>query len=221
MVVLSGSDLNWSGAGRFTYFEETARFNGTFVARRYGAETPGEGYIGVMLDGRIELDVPDFLRGDFNDNLELDQDDIDALAGEIQAGTYWRPYDLNGDGAVDLADHRLWVKELKQTWFGDADLNGAFDSQDLVRVFQAGEYEDAIDGNSSWTTGDWTADGEFDSRDIVLAFQDGGYETLVPGCARRCLNRVAGSRSPWHLPRCRRVTARVVPAHVASAEDCT
>ncbi|MEZ6119986.1 MAG: hypothetical protein R3C28_25910 [Pirellulaceae bacterium] len=46
----------------------------------------------------------------------------------------------------------------------------------MVNVFVAGEYEDAIDGNSTWATGDWSGNGEFDSADLVLAFQDGGYE---------------------------------------------
>ncbi|MEZ6117509.1 MAG: hypothetical protein R3C28_13185 [Pirellulaceae bacterium] len=46
----------------------------------------------------------------------------------------------------------------------------------MVTVFVAGEYEDAIEGNSTWATGDWSSNGEFDSADLVLAFQDGGYE---------------------------------------------
>ena len=50
------------------------------------------------------------------------------------------------------------------------------DSSDLVRVFQAGEYEDQIEGNSSFGTGDWNGDGEFDSSDLVMAFQAGHYE---------------------------------------------
>ena len=31
---------------------------------------------------------------------------------------------------------------------GDASGDGRFDSEDMVQVFQIGEYEDAIDGNS-------------------------------------------------------------------------
>ncbi|MCA9215162.1 MAG: PEP-CTERM sorting domain-containing protein [Planctomycetales bacterium] len=62
------------------------------------------------------------------------------------------------------------------TWFGDSNLDGVFNTSDLVTVFQEGQYEDGIDGNSSWTTGDWNGDGEFDTGDLVLAFQDGGFE---------------------------------------------
>jgi hypothetical protein len=59
---------------------------------------------------------------------------------------------------------------------GDANIDGAFNSGDLVHVFQVGEYEDNIAGNSTWSDGDWTSDHEFDSSDLVAAFQAGQYE---------------------------------------------
>ena len=62
---------------------------------------------------------------------------------------------------------------------GDSDRDGDFDSSDLVLVFQAGQYEDDIEQNSSWTTGDWNGDREFDSADIVCAFQYGAYEVAA------------------------------------------
>ena len=58
---------------------------------------------------------------------------------------------------------------------GDANGDGIFNSADLTLVFQAGEYEDVIDGNSTFTEGDWNADGDFSSEDLVLAFIVGGY----------------------------------------------
>ena len=42
------------------------------------------------------------------------------------------------------------VQTVLQTDSGDADLNGVFDSSDLVLIFLAGEYEDTIPGNSGW-----------------------------------------------------------------------
>ena len=50
-------------------------------------------------------------------------------------------FDLNSDGSVDHEDHRIWVKDLKHTWFGDANLDGEFNSSDMVQVFAAGKYE--------------------------------------------------------------------------------
>jgi hypothetical protein len=58
-------------------------------------------------------------------------------------------------------------------------VDGLFDSTDLVQVFQRGEFEDALAGNSSWADGDWTGDGECDSGDLVAAFQRGGYEAAL------------------------------------------
>ena len=56
-LVLVGSDLGWSGSGTFHYFEETTGLNGVFVSARYGGETPGENFDGVLLDtSRIEFD---------------------------------------------------------------------------------------------------------------------------------------------------------------------
>lgn len=60
---------------------------------------------------------------------------------------------------------------------GDANLDGSFDSADLVHLFQLGEYEDSLAGNSSKATGDFDGNGEFETSDLVLAFQQGTYET--------------------------------------------
>ena len=58
---------------------------------------------------------------------------------------------------------------------GDANRDGTFNSGDLVAVFQIGEYEDNVAGNSTWEDGDWDGDGDFSTADIVLAFQFGAY----------------------------------------------
>ena len=113
--------------------------------------------------------------GDFNVDGLLDASDIDRLSKAIRVGRDGS-YDVNADKVLDQRDRTYWVHEFKQTWFGDANLDGTFSSDDLVTVFQAGEYEDAFSMNSTWVTGDWNGDGEFDSGDFVTAFQDGGYE---------------------------------------------
>ena len=55
-------------------------------------------------------------------------------------------------------------------------MDGEFNSRDLVLIFQAGEFEDEVIGNSTWATGDWDGNGDFNSGDFVVAFQAGGYE---------------------------------------------
>ena len=63
------------------------------------------------------------------------------------------------------------------TVIGDSNFDFVFDSKDLVRMLQAGQYEDEIFGNSSWESGDWNGDGDVTSEDIVAAFTAGNYVT--------------------------------------------
>ena len=114
--------------------------------------------------------------GDFDSDGDFDAADIDALTTAIRDGVTSARFDLNNDGIVNTADRTGWVVDVKQTWFGDANLDGEFNSGDFVQVFSAGEYEDAVDGNSTWATGDWNGDGDFNSGDFVVAFGDGGFE---------------------------------------------
>ena len=58
---------------------------------------------------------------------------------------------------------------------GDVNLDGVFDSTDLIRIFEAAAYEDDVSGNSTWSTGDFNCDGEFDSSDLVVAFEAATY----------------------------------------------
>jgi hypothetical protein len=114
--------------------------------------------------------------GDYDGNGVLDAADIDALSAEVRSSTNLAKFDLNADSLVNQEDRRVWVDELRKTYFGDSDLNGEFNSRDLVFVFQAGQYEDGAAGNSNWATGDWNGSGDFESGDFVMAFQAGGYE---------------------------------------------
>lgn len=112
--------------------------------------------------------------GDFDRDGSLDVSDINQLSvGIAKQNTN---FDINRDGSVDQSDLTAWVHELKGTWIGDSNLDGEFNSGDLVHVFQAGHYEDDIGMNSGWAEGDWNGDGDFDTADLVFAFQDGGYE---------------------------------------------
>ena len=119
-----------------------------------------------------------FLRaGDINASGFADIADMDLLTTALRIGSQKEIYDLNLDGQVDQQDRTTWVHDVKQTWFGDANLDGYFDSADLTRVFQSAEYEDGIALNSGWADGDWNGDGDFDSSDMIVAFRDGGYES--------------------------------------------
>jgi hypothetical protein len=114
--------------------------------------------------------------GDFDGNGILDAADIDALTAEVKAGTNNASFDLNKDGSVNQEDRRVWVEDIRNTYFGDSNLDGEFSSSDFVTVFVPGEYEDGVEGNSTWASGDWNGDCEFSSSDFVAAFQGQGYE---------------------------------------------
>ena len=114
--------------------------------------------------------------GDFNSDGILGIDDLDQLSVNIAAGNTDAMYDLDRSGVVNLDDRQYWVTDLKKTWIGDTNLDGAFNSNDLIAIFAAGEYEDGLTQNSTWSTGDWNGDREVDSGDIIAAFSDGGYE---------------------------------------------
>jgi hypothetical protein len=116
------------------------------------------------------------LLGDFNDNGDLDAGDLDLLAAQQQSATPDSAFDLSGDSLVNLDDRILWVTsaDYKHTWMGDADLNGEFNSSDLVSVLASGTYE--ADVPATWSTGDFDGDGRANSGDLVAALADGGYE---------------------------------------------
>ena len=116
------------------------------------------------------------LDGDFDANGSLELADLDQLYAVIRLGNHDLGFDLDGDAKVNDQDLFTWIRELKKTWIGDANLDGEFSSSDLVSLFAAAQFEDDLPMNSTWATGDFNGDGEFDSSDFVVAFADGGYE---------------------------------------------
>jgi hypothetical protein len=116
---------------------------------------------------------------DYNTSGDWDAADIDELSAAVRGNSTDSKYDVNGDQTVNADDRAAWISDVRRTCIGDSNLDGAFTSSDLVAVFTAGQYEDAIAGNSTWATGDWDGDAEFSSADFVKAFQAGCYE-LTP-----------------------------------------
>ncbi len=114
--------------------------------------------------------------GDFDGN-GLGISDLDALMNSARQKSTDPIYNLNSELAVNEADVAVWIKKLKKTWFGDANLDGEFESGDLVLAFSQGTYNDDLPSNATWASGDWNVDGDFDSADLIVAFQDGGYGT--------------------------------------------
>lgn len=124
--------------------------------------------------------------GDYNEDGVLNAADIDLQTAEMKkdpADQDLAKFDHNSDGVVNVGaagtdtskwgDRLIWIRDLRKTSVGDSNLDGAFDSGDLVAVFTGGEYDTGE--MAGWALGDWNGDMVFDSGDLVFAFTDGGY----------------------------------------------
>lgn len=120
--------------------------------------------------------LPQGEEADFDGDGELTEVDINMLTAVVQSSIENSKFDLNGDRRVDTEDRRIWVEEKKRTYFGDANLDGEFNSSDLVVLFQGGYYEHPEKGRALWHDGDFNGDGVFNTQDFVLAMSSGGYE---------------------------------------------
>lgn len=115
------------------------------------------------------------LPGDFNADGQVDVTDLEELNEVVKEGSNDRKFDVNFDLNVDFNDVMSWIKCSKGTCIGDVNLDGTFDSGDLVELFTEGIYE--TDGSATWTSGDWNGDCKFDSSDLLVAFQEGCYDS--------------------------------------------
>lgn len=136
-------------------------------------------------DSKIAMYLNQSLPGDFDADGNLDAADVDLLCAAIQSGNSDAIFDLNADGQVSRSDMDVMINDLLQTSYGDANLDGVFDSRDLVTIFQAGKYEEGVPGNARWVEGDWNCDGQFTTADLVLAFENGGYVAGATAGARK------------------------------------
>ncbi len=100
--------------------------------------------------------------------------DIDVIHDAIAADATDAIFDLNRDSAVDAADG-AFLLDYCRTLAGDANLDGRFDTTDLLAVFTAGRFENGE--TASWHDGDWNFDGLFDSNDLLDGLKQGGYES--------------------------------------------
>ncbi len=89
--------------------------------------------------------------------------------------------DYDNDGDDDIATFgsggRNVLFESRRS--GDSNNDELVNSQDLIHVFQFGEYEDDVRRNSTFETGDWNGDQEFDSGDFVYLFSAKTYEAAA------------------------------------------
>ena len=181
--------VNSSDVGKELILELDHRENGTMLDALLfidvesglpptdGNGPDGDGFFGIgdAVDAEFGLmNLGMGVDGDYDGDQLLTAADLDLQAIQIVDDPGDLAYDLNGDDEVDFGDREVWVNDLKNTWIGDANLNGEFNSGDMVQVFSRGKYEKQE--TAGWEEGDWNGDRVFGSSDMVAAFVAGGYE---------------------------------------------
>jgi sugar lactone lactonase YvrE len=139
-------------------------------------ESPRE-IAGVIIHQNIT--PTEVVPGDINQDGSLDVVDVDQFCLALFSGEVDSRLDVSGDQQVTLADFEYLVEQLAHLKYGDANLDGDFDSSDLLRVLQRGHYEDGVPANSGWRDGDWNCDREFSTADLVVTLQHGNYGQVV------------------------------------------
>ena len=128
----------------------------------------------IIESGTVVIETTPGFGGDINRDGIIDCDDMDLLTAAVAGGNQSAFFDVNGDFIVNFGDVEHAVQSIHNTYFGDSNCDGEFNSSDLIQVFVSAKYET---GDAAvWSEGDWNADGVFNSSDLILAFIDGGYE---------------------------------------------
>ncbi len=112
------------------------------------------------------------LRADVNGDASIDGHDVAALRSFRNTAPGLA--DIDGNGVANDADRDHLVHHVMGVPYGDANLDGQFDSTDLAQVFAAGKYE--VAEPAQWSEGDFNGDSRFDSADLVLANTDDCYD---------------------------------------------
>jgi hypothetical protein len=151
--------------GDGTYYLDLILDGGTGDLFKYNTGAP---FVGVTDTAVV---------GDLNGDGKVNATDIDLLYKAIKAGSGDSTYDLNFDGAVTTADVDYLVEDILDTYYGDADLNGAVGVSDLSLL--AAYYNTA--SGASWANGDFDGNGAVGVSDLsILAanYNSGSSSTL-------------------------------------------
>jgi glucosylceramidase len=159
---------------------------------------------------------------DFNDDGQLDIEDIDRLMIEVSGGSNGALFDLTQDGLVDLDDVSQWLADAGASnlpsgnafLFADSNLDGVVDGLDFI-AWNASKFTIG----RRWSQGEFNGDGVIDGQDFIVwngnKFTSSDEVSILPEPGTRMLlliamvllQRVAVSvsrRSPHLLPLCRR-----------------
>ncbi|MCA9213996.1 MAG: S8 family serine peptidase [Planctomycetales bacterium] len=136
----------------------------------------------LHVQNAYDLAVAQYDANDLNADGTVNASDIDFLYAAVRViegqdaaffdfddkGTFNHDVDLELADVDDrvIGDVEFYLIHMLAKTFGDSNMDGIFDSQDLVFVFNTNEFEDGVDCNSTWVDGDWNGDQEFDQIDL-------------------------------------------------------
>lgn len=100
--------------------------------------------------------------GDFNDDGLVDASDIDLLSIEDRASTHKVEFDVTGDNLVNELDRSFWVTIIKETVFGDVDLDRSVGFSDFLLL------RDNFGKPGGWASGDFDGDANVTFADFLL-----------------------------------------------------
>lgn len=114
--------------------------------------------------------------GDFDQDGDVDSDDIDVVHATIRSGSFSAEVvDRNGDAIIDQRDANQLIVEILSTKRGDADLNGKVEFADFLTLSANFGHE------GGWAQGDFDGSGEIGSADFLLLSANFGFDRLGTG----------------------------------------
>ncbi len=128
--------------------------------------------------------------GDFDNDGDLDCDDIDMLSAEIVAGGSNLAFDVDSNGAVNVADLHFWVTDLKGTLLGDANLDFTVDGADFL-IWNGNKFQ----SGTTWCTGDFDGNGITDGADFLI-WNASKFQSVDTANATEAVDREASKRNP-------------------------
>jgi hypothetical protein len=155
-------------------------------------------------DSVVSPSVP----GDFDNDGDVDDADIDLLFGAINGGAHPSSFDLTGDTLVSAADATYLVETILETRFGDANLDGDVDRRDAAIV--ASNFGSLA--SPRWSRGDFNGRNGVSLADLAI-LQTNLDPSVSPSPAAQ------PSSQPVQLRTFRLTAQRQLPRATADATD--
>ena len=87
-------------------------------------------------------------QGDFDQDGAYSYGDIDLLQQAIRIGRDQLAFDTDGDWLLHSDDVDFWIRNLRKTYYGDTNLDGEFNSDDVIVALAAATFE--VDVDAGW-----------------------------------------------------------------------